>query len=141
MFPLVPVFVASGSSALAAVAGWGFLKYEELKGEMKSIQSIHAQASASVNSAREGSLWRELLEPVAKRWGGALKCMAYAIVAASGALIVIGIGAWFEIRRLRFQNQFIKDLELEIQHLRAQLADKERQLKDLSAKDSRGGTV
>lgn len=115
MLPLIPVAVASGSSLLAAVGGWAFVKYEQMNDQLKRVADQAAQLERSADVARTGTLWGELLEPLAKRWGGALKLMAYAIVAASAALIVVGLGAWAEIRRLRYDQR--QNLEAEIRRL------------------------
>lgn len=88
--------------------------------QLKSISAQAAQLERSADAARQGSVWSELLEPIAKRWGGALKAMASAIVAASCAFILVGVGAWVEVRRLRFENDNSRRLQSEILRLKAE---------------------
>lgn len=116
--------------------GWVYVKYERLDEQMQRVsaqvchqlkaarargsQSTHAQAAQlerSADAARQGSVWSELLEPVAKRWSGALKTIAYAIVAVSSVFIVVGLGAWIEVRRLRWEYEEIKRLRAQVRRL------------------------
>ncbi|KAJ8605106.1 hypothetical protein CTAYLR_000405 [Chrysophaeum taylorii] len=118
MFPFIPVVVASGSSLLAGLGGWAVYKYEQLAAEMSRISAQAAQLQQSADSAKQGSVWSELLEPIARRWSGALKTMAFAVAAASFALIVVGLGTWLEIRCLRCESDRVRRLEDEIDRLK-----------------------
>lgn len=123
MLPLIPVALASTSSLVAAVGGWCYMKYEQLDLQMKVISEQAKQIERSADSAVHGSVWSELLEPVAKRWGGALKAMAFSIVGASACFVLIGIGACVEIRRLRCETSIINSLKDELRALRKENED------------------
>lgn len=110
----------SGINNNKVSAGWAFVKYEQMDAQLKSISAQAAQLERSADAARQGSVWSELLEPIAKRWGGALKAMAIAIVAASCSFILVGVGAWVEVRRLRFESDTTKRLQGEILRLKAE---------------------
>ena len=92
VLPLVPLAVSAGGAAVAGVSGWAFVQYDKLTTQFAQQQAQLHQLQLSAESVQTRTLWSELLEPVAKRWGGALKLIAYSLCAVSGTIIVVGLG-------------------------------------------------
>ena len=90
VLPLFPIVASACGSTLAATSGWMFMRYEEMSQRLELIN--HTQNDLQRAFANK-TVFGELLEPIAKRWGGAIKVFAYSVAAASTAIIVIGVGA------------------------------------------------
>ncbi|KAJ1444669.1 hypothetical protein M885DRAFT_626914 [Pelagophyceae sp. CCMP2097] len=121
MLPLIPLLLGGGGATFTAVGSWALMKYERLNLQMQQVVEQTQQLQSSTDAARDGSIWGELLEPVAKRWAGALKIIAYSLCATSAAVIVIGTLAWLELRHLRAESTKVRKLQQEIDRLRADL--------------------
>ena len=100
-----------------------YIKYENMQNQVQMMTSQTEQLRKSTEAISSNSIWRELLEPLASRWGGAIKVFAYSVAAASSAVIVVGVGAWHELRAAREEARELKALREEIQLLRRVLED------------------
>lgn len=137
MFPLIPVIASASVSLASSIGGYTYVKYVEMDSAIKLLGDHTAQLQLSAEAASKGSLWGELLEPVARHWGGALKIIAYSLCAVSVTVIVVGIGAWVEIRLLRSATALNDELKQslvesaaneEIRQLQAENAELKREL-------------
>ena len=102
-FPLIPICFSSASSLIAAAGGWAFLKIREIDSQIAWINTTTQQLQASTSAAKTGSMWAELLVPLAKEWSTPLTRISYGFCAASFAVIAFGIGALFELRMFRYE--------------------------------------
>lgn len=123
VLPLFPVVASAAGSTLAAASGWMFLKYESMSQQIEMINAHTQQLQLSADSLQKNSIWRELLEPLANRWSGAVKLLAYSVAAASTAVIVIGCGTWHELRAGREEASELESLRRENRLLRQMLED------------------
>jgi hypothetical protein len=109
VFPLIPIFVSSASSLLAASSGWAFMKIKEIDSKLAWITATTRQLQISSASAQSGTIWSELLEPLAKEWSVPLSRLSYSLCAVSVGVLFLGFGAWFELRMFRFEMQRLRE--------------------------------
>ena len=109
VFPLIPIFVSSASSLLAAGSGWAFMKIKEIDSQIAWITATTRQLQNSSTSAQTGTIWSELLEPLAKEWSLPLSRLSYGLCAASFGVFFLGFGAWFELRMFRFEMRRLRE--------------------------------
>jgi hypothetical protein len=91
MLPLIPIVISSISSLIAAVSGWAFVKIQEIDAKITKISTATKQLQASTEAAKTGSLWTELLDPIAKTWS---KPITRPIGAMGCALLVLEVYFW-----------------------------------------------
>jgi hypothetical protein len=107
-FPLIPICISSASSLAAAAGGWAFIKIKEIDSQIAWIKTTTQQLQASTAAAHSGSMWAELLIPLAKEWSAPLTRISYGLSAASAGVICLGFAAWYELRMFRFEIQLLR---------------------------------
>lgn len=139
VLPLVPIVASACGSTLAAASGYCLIKYEEMGNRLELVNAHTNSLQRAMEN--KSSVFSDLLEPLAKRWGGAVKVFAYSVAAASTALIVIGVGAWHEMRELRLgrSDDDNRALRAEIAALREENATLRRLVRNLDAAANAAG--
>ena len=109
VFPVAAFAFSSVTSLLGACGSWGYLKLKALDDQIDRISTSTRMLELSVDSAKKGSMWSELLKPLATEWAQPLKVMSYSLCAASAAFVLVGIGAWMELRSFRIEIHRLRE--------------------------------
>mmetsp|Transcript_2563 Transcript_2563/g.6579 ORF Transcript_2563/g.6579 Transcript_2563/m.6579 type:complete len:139 (-) Transcript_2563:53-469(-) len=126
--PLVPIVVASGVASGSSLVAAGVFYFKQLEAQLTSLRLQTAHLERSAETARQGTLWSELLEPIAKRWSGSVKLMALGVVATSSVFILVSAGVWLEMRHYRLERAAKERLKAELQQLKEENDELRRRL-------------
>lgn len=110
MLPLIPCILSAAGSVIGFVSHWTYTQISGLRETVLSLENAVVR--------EEPSFWSQLFEPLAKQCGGSLKTIALSACIASGSVMMMCIGTWYEMRLLRFSNAQRKDLEKRLESLR-----------------------
>ena len=84
------------------------MKIKEIDSQIAWINATTQQLQVSTAAAQTGSLWAELLIPLAKEWSTPLTRISYGLCSASIGAICFAFAAWYEIRMFRFEMQRLR---------------------------------
>jgi len=85
------------------------MKLKTIDEQIERISTNTRMLELSVDSAKKGSVWSELLQPLATEWAPPLKVISYSLCAASIAFVLVGVGAWLELRCFRVEIHRLRE--------------------------------
>ena len=120
--PVVAVLVSLASSVATAAASFFYARIKELDERVSLIASQERLLQESLESARRGTVWSELLIPVVDRFGPHVKAASTGLLLASSAVVLATACFVIELRAFRCARQQ-DEAKGNVQRARASIED------------------